>query len=198
MRIGILSLQGAIQVHEEHFRRLGVETHRVLRSEDFLTIDGLVLPGGESTTMFYLIQTLQLEKAIQDAFESIPFWGICAGSILMSSKLEDTNTDAGNPTLKLFPVHSKRNAYGRQLESFTDWITLQDGEKIQSTFIRAPSFVSWGKSVEVKAWYKDKAVYLENEKHMVTSFHPELSSDLRFHRRFLKKCEMNKESKLER
>ena len=187
----MLALQGAIQIHGEHFRRLGIATKNITLPKDLSKIDGLVLPGGESTTMFHLIKEFHMKEAIQELSTSIPFWGICAGAILMSSELEQSHNTNIEPFLKIFPVRTKRNAYGRQLESFSDYIQLKNGTKMEATFIRAPSFLSWEKGVEAKAYFQEQAVYLENEMHMVTSFHPELSSNSYFHKQFLKKCEIN-------
>lgn len=192
MHIGILALQGATEVHRSHFKCLNATTKSIRLPQDLSGIDGLVLPGGESTTMFHLIEEFQMKEAIKEISTSIPFLGVCAGAILMSSELEQSKDSGIESTLKIFPVRTKRNAYGRQLESFSAKINLKNGDFIETTFIRAPSFISWGESVRAEAHFKEDAVYLENDMHMITSFHPELSSNLYFHEHFLKKCEMNR------
>ena len=183
MVIGILALQGCIEPHVRHLKKLGAEVRLVRLATDFNGIRGLILPGGESTTMIRLAQSFGLWDSLKNQAEHIPYWGICAGSILMASEVENPSQDS----LGVMDLKVRRNAYGRQLESFQQDLLLNSGKKEQAVFIRAPKFVSWGTNTKVLASLKDEAVFLEEGKHMVSAFHPELTDSSWCHEFFLAK-----------
>ena len=181
MRIGVLALQGAFQLHQKHIEALGAEYVPVITSQDFLKIDGLILPGGESATMLKLIDAVGIQDTLTDFFKVKPVWGICAGAILMAKSVS-------NPAQKSFGVidiEIERNAYGRQLESQHE--TIEDYEVAS---IRAPKIVKVGKDIHVLAKRSGDPTWLEFQKLMVTTFHPEtnLSAPSPWHRRFLEYC----------
>lgn len=179
--IGILALQGCIEPHAKHLGAMGAEFRCVRLPKDLEGLGGLILPGGESTTMLRLAESFGLWDALKGS--DIPFWGVCAGSILMAMEVENpAQISLGKMDLKV-----RRNAYGRQLESFQGDVTLVDGKKESAVFIRAPKFMSWGASVKVVGTVGGEAVFLEQGKHMVTAFHPELTDSHWCHELFLKK-----------
>jgi 5'-phosphate synthase pdxT subunit len=179
--VGILALQGAVTQHAEHLRAIGAEPRFVYKTENLAGLDGLILPGGESTTMLKLAHELGMWEDLKIRAQEIPYWGICAGSILMARHVENPE----QPCLGVFDVNVRRNAYGRQLESFQGNVTL-GAEKEPAVFIRAPQFLSWGPNVKVAGTVDGKPVYLEEGRHCVTAFHPELTSSPWFHERFVR------------
>ncbi len=182
--IGILSLQGCVEPHAEHLKALGAEVRPIYKAADLIGIQGLILPGGESTTMLKLAQECGLWEPLRKSAEQIPFWGICAGSILMAKEVENPE----QPSLGVMDLKVRRNAYGRQVDSFQQNIELTEGrEDSPAVFIRAPKFVSWGKTVQVAGTVNGEAVFLDDGRHMVTAFHPELTSSHWCHERFLKR-----------
>lgn len=183
-RVGILALQGCVDPHAEHLKRLGADPVLVYRPSDLESVSGLILPGGESTTMLQLAKEWGLWEPLQRRAAEIPYWGICAGAILMASAVENPEQDC----LGVMHLRVLRNAYGSQLDSFQDKIELSSGaEDAPAVFIRAPRFLAWGKNVKVEGKVKGEAVYLEEGRHMVTAFHPELTDSLWCHARFLKR-----------
>ncbi len=185
MKVGILALQGAVEPHKAHLKALGCEpieirTRSQLENSD---VAGLILPGGESSTMLRLLNTFGMKEALQSFAARKPVWGICAGSILMARSVE-------NPAQESFgfiDLDVRRNAYGRQLDSFT---TELAGMK-QAAFIRAPQFRRIGPGVKVLASYKGEPVWIEEGKHMASSFHPELAWEKPspLHRAFVEKLQ---------
>ena len=182
--IGILALQGAVEPHEKHFHALGLKTLRVRQAKDLERVQGLVLPGGESTTMLHLLRVFAMVDPLVARAREIPFWGICAGAILMARELEGASRGPGQFSLGIMDFSVERNAYGRQLESFTDDVLLTGGQRESSTFIRAPRFRSWGKGVKVLGERAGEPVFLGEGRHLVSAFHPELSTNLFFHEQF--------------
>lgn len=180
--IGILALQGAYAVHAEHLGKLGHEARFVYKPRDLDGIQGLILPGGESTTMLKLAQELQLWEPLKGLAERIPFWGICAGSILMAREVENPR----QPSLGVMDLKVRRNAYGRQVDSFQGTVDVE-GKPEPAVFIRAPKFLDWGSGVRVLGKVAGEAAYLDDGRHMVTAFHPELTSSSWCHERFLAK-----------
>lgn len=165
-KIGVLALQGCVEPHRKHIEALGAELVEVRRAQDFKDISGLILPGGESTTMLKLIEHFQIWDVLIEYAEKIPYWGICAGSILMALRVSNPK----QKSLGLMHLDVERNSYGRQVDSFE--------EKINSypvSFIRAPLLKKLGKACQVKASTKGNPVWVTEGKHMVTTFHPELS-----------------------
>lgn len=180
MSVGILALQGAIEAHEQHLKKLGVKTRLVKTAEDLTDLRGLILPGGESTTMSKLAKQFGLWDPLREV--KFPCWGVCAGSILMARTVENPTQDS----LGLMDIHVRRNAYGRQMESFEGEL-LVDGKPEAAVFIRAPKFVSWGAKVQVRGSVNNEAAFLDDGKHMVTAFHPELTHSSWCHELFLKR-----------
>ena len=172
--IGVLSIQGSFEEHKNAVSSLGIETVLVKTKEDFEKIDALILPGGESTTMYSLIKEYDLEKLLIDRIkEGMKVLGTCAGMILLSKNI-----------LGLIDIKVDRNAYGRQLDSFKTEIEFQD-KNIEAIFIRAPKITSFGSNVEVLAKFEDNPVLLKQGNILVASFHPELTDDRTIYEYFL-------------
>jgi 5'-phosphate synthase pdxT subunit len=184
-RIGVLALQGAFAAHASVLARLGVDTREVRTTEDLEQCDALVMPGGESTTMSKLLETSQifdpLGKRIADG---MPVFGTCAGMILLAGEVEDPRSD--QRSLGALDISVRRNAYGRQVDSFETEISLRGlSPAYHAVFIRAPRITRCGKGVEVLAEHDGVAVLVCSGAVMAASFHPELTDDDRVHRMFL-------------
>ncbi len=184
MKIGVLALQGAFREHIEALHQLGVEAVEVRLPEQLEGLDGFIIPGGESTAIGKLAAKYGLQEAIRRyAEEGKPVYGSCAGMILLSN---DVGRD--QPLLGVMNVKVERNAFGRQLDSFETGIHIPalGDEPFPGVFIRAPKIESVGEGVEVLAKLEDGTPVAARQNNMlVTAFHPELTSDLRFHRYFL-------------
>lgn len=182
MKIGVLALQGAFAEHEAMLRGFGVETVPVRQPEHLGGVAGLVLPGGESTTMRKLIERWGLREPILDlAARGAPILGTCAGLILLATNIDDGD----EPVFGLLDVSVKRNAFGRQLDSFEAEldVPLLGDAAVHAVFIRAPIVTSVGEEVEVMARLEDgSAVAVRQRNVMATAFHPELAGEARFHR----------------
>lgn len=191
MRVGILALQGAFIEHAQMLTRIGVQPMEVRLPEHLKGLDGLIIPGGESTTMGLLAQERGLLQPLRDfARSGRPFWGTCAGMILMAKEILDGIS--GQPTLELMDIAVRRNAFGRQVDSFeVDLMVPVLGEPpFHAVFIRAPVIEKVGTGVEVLASLEDgTAVAVREGNLMATAFHPELTRDERFHRYFLELAE---------
>jgi 5'-phosphate synthase pdxT subunit len=173
MRIGILAVQGNFREHAAMLRRLGAEAVEVRKPEQLEGLDGLVVPGGESTTFVRLMRLYGLEDAIR-AFQQ-PVLGTCAGLIVLD-----------RDHLGLVDVEVARNAYGRQVSSFEADLELAgDDEPLRGVFIRAPRVTAAGDGVEVLAKLDDEPVLLRQGRFLVATFHPELTDDTRVHELFL-------------
>ncbi len=172
MTIGVLAVQGNFREHTAMLRRLGAEVVEVRLPEELDGLDGLVIPGGESTAIGRLIRLYGLEEAIRQFRGAI--FGTCAGMILL-----DRNH------LGLVDLEVDRNAYGRQVASFETDLELGDGEPLRGVFIRAPRVREAGPEVEVLAEHAGEPVLLRQGRFLVASFHPELTDDTRVHERFL-------------
>lgn len=173
MKIGILAVQGDFREHAAMLRRLGAEAVEVRKPEQLAELDGLVIPGGESTAIMRLIRLYGLEEALK-GFER-PVFGTCAGMILL-----------GRDHLGLMDVGVRRNAYGRQVASFEADLALEgESEPLRGVFIRAPRIADVGPGVEVLAEHDGEPVLLREGRFLVASFHPELTDDTRVHERFL-------------
>jgi len=184
MLVGVLALQGAFREHEVILKRCGVDTVQVRLPHHLDKIDGLVIPGGESTTMGKLLNEYQLFQPIKEkAGRGMPIFGTCAGLIMLAKDIAVSN----QPRLGLMDIVVERNAFGRQLESFeADIKILELGlEKFKAIFIRAPYIVSVGKDVKVLANYEEKIVCASQGRFLAAAFHPELTEDTRLHRYFL-------------
>jgi 5'-phosphate synthase pdxT subunit len=173
MRIGILAVQGDFREHAAMLRRLGAEAVEVRKPEQLENLDGLVIPGGESTAIMRLIRIYGLEDALRRFAR--PVFGTCAGMIVL-----------GRDQLGLVDVAVRRNAYGRQVASFeTDLELAGEDEPLRGVFIRAPRVAEVGSGVEVLAAHEGEPVLLREGRFLVASFHPELTEDTRVHERFL-------------
>ncbi len=191
MKIGVLALQGDFREHVQMLRVLGVDAHEVRKREELEGLDGLIIPGGESTTMGKLAREYELIEPIRSMVErGKPVWGTCAGMIVLAK-------DVGmrQPLVGLMDVQVKRNAFGRQVDSFETDLDVPALEKpsngsgphpFHAIFIRAPLIEQVGPGVEVLAKLEDGTVVAARQGNlMVTSFHPELTGDTRFHRYFI-------------
>lgn len=187
MKIGVLALQGAFIEHIGILKQLGVKAEEV-RLPAELDVDGLIIPGGESTTMLNLMRSFNLVAPLRElARTGCPVWGTCAGLICLAKGASNSG-NSGMETLSLMDIDVRRNAFGRQIDSFETELTVPAlGRKpFPGVFIRAPIIDRVGAQVEVLARLPDGVpVAARQEKMLVTSFHPELTRDVRFHRYFL-------------
>jgi 5'-phosphate synthase pdxT subunit len=173
MKIGVLAVQGNFREHAAMLRRLGADVVEVRKPEELSGLDGLVVPGGESTTFMRLMRLYGLDEAIRD-FEP-PILGTCAGMIVLD-----------RDHLGLADVQVDRNAYGRQVASFEADLSLAGEEKpLRGVFIRAPRVGELGDDVEVLAEYEGEPVLVRDGRILVAAFHPELTEDTRVHELFL-------------
>jgi pyridoxal 5'-phosphate synthase pdxT subunit len=183
VRIGILAVQGDVAAHAEQLRRLRLDTLEVRTEAQLKMCDGLVLPGGESTTQLQFLQEEGLLQAIR-AFASTgrAIFGTCAGAILLAKRVQNPVQDS----LGLLDVTIVRNAYGRQMSSEVSLgaTTLKEG-LMEMVFIRAPIIESVGPSVEVLATYDGNATLVQSRNILAATFHPELTDDLTVHTQFL-------------
>ncbi len=187
MRVGVLALQGAFIEHENILARIGVEPVEVRLPGELEGLDGLILPGGESTTIGQVAERWGLLEPIRAfARSGRPLWGTCAGMILMAKEVVDGVS--GQPRLELMDVMVRRNAFGRQVDSFEVGLEVPalGEEPFHAVFIRAPRIERVGKEVEILARLEDGAVVAVRQGNLLaTAFHPELTDDDRFHRYFL-------------
>lgn len=177
MRIAILALQGAFAEHEQMLHRLGVETFEIRQLADWQAEkDGLIIPGGESTTQMKLLRELQLEEPVKTAIQQgLPVFGTCAGLIMLSDS-----------HLATMQIEARRNAYGRQLGSFhTEQDIPEIGENIPMTFIRAPYINKVYGEARALVEVDGHIVAARQGNQLVTAFHPELNDDTRIHEYFL-------------
>jgi 5'-phosphate synthase pdxT subunit len=173
MRIGVLALQGNFREHAAMLRRLGADVVEVRKADELGNLDGLVVPGGESTTFLRLMRLYGLDEAIRD-FEQ-PMLGTCAGMIVLDRH-----------HLGLVDIEVDRNAYGRQVASFeTDLGLAGDDAPLRGVFIRAPRVREVGPAVEVLAEHDGEPVLVRQGRFLAASFHPELTEDTRVHELFL-------------
>lgn len=182
MRIGVLALQGAFREHLDTLRVIGVEGVRVRQPDDLEGVSGLILPGGESTTMRQLVERWGLRQPILDlAASGAPLFGTCAGMILLASAI----AGGEEPVFPLLDVTVQRNAFGRQLDSFEGdlVVPILGDDPVHGVFIRAPIVDRVGPDVTVLARLDDGRVVAVRERNILaTAFHPELAGETRFHR----------------
>jgi 5'-phosphate synthase pdxT subunit len=184
--VGVLAIQGDFAEHRKSLEQLGVEVKEVRLPEQLDEIDGLIVPGGESTTIVQLIDIYKMREKLRERIldEQMPTWGTCAGMIVMAGEL----TDHRPTPLSLMDTVVSRNAFGRQVDSFESDLDVNgmDGPPYRAVFIRAPVFVSVGESVEVLASLDDGRPVAVKQGHMLaTAFHPELTDDARMHKLFV-------------
>lgn len=186
MKIGILALQGAFLEHKQALERLGVSCIEIRQKKDLASIDGIILPGGESTVQSKLLRSLDLFTPIQSMInQGLPVLATCAGLILLAQNITPDQTHH----LATLPVTVKRNAYGRQLGSFSTTGTVGDLKEFPLTFIRAPYITQIGEDVEILSTIDQKIVGVKYKNQIGLAFHPEMTDDLRIHKEFLKLVE---------
>lgn len=185
--VGVLALQGAVAEHVAALRGLGVEAREVRHASDCEGLDGLLIPGGESTTLEKLVRRFGIDEAIRlGVGRGMAVWGTCAGMILIASEIE--GAIEGQTGLSLFPMRVRRNAFGRQLASCEVDLEVPSlvGGSFPAVFIRAPvASAVLDSAVETLACFEGQAVALRYRRLMATSFHPELTGDSRLHKAFL-------------
>ena len=189
MKIGILALQGAFLEHEKVLDKLGVESVELRNLEDFQkhqsSLSGLILPGGESTVMGKLLRDQQMLTPLREAIlNGLPVFGTCAGLILLARQI----TSQEESHLATMDILVERNAYGRQLGSFYTEADCKGVGNIPMTFIRGPIIREVDKDVDVLAIVNDQIVAAREKNMLVTSFHPELTNDVRLHQYFIDMC----------
>lgn len=183
MKIGVLALQGAFREHKQAFERLGCEVVEVRLPQQLAGLAGVVIPGGESTTMARLMRDYGLDVSLKAFYaDGGALWGTCAGAIALATELVGF---PAQPRLGLLDIAVARNAYGRQIASFETDIEVAGLGPFRALFIRAPRIVRTGPSVTVCATYAGDPVMVQGERLLATVFHPELSGDDRIHRYFL-------------
>ncbi len=184
MRVGVLALQGAFIEHEHKLQALAVEPVEVRMPEDLLGLDGLIIPGGESTTIGKLATAYGLVEPLRDFAQHKPTWGTCAGMIFLA---KDIGIDR-QPILGVMDITVNRNAFGRQIDSFERDLVMPalGAQPYHAIFIRAPIVTRAGDGVEVLATLDDGRIVAVRQRHLLaTAFHPELTDDLRLHRLFV-------------
>ena len=189
MKIGILALQGAFEEHAKVLEKLGVVSVEIRNLDDFQQVQsdlsGLILPGGESTTMGKLLRDQQMLIPIREAILSgLPVFGTCAGLILLAKEIVSQEESH----LATMDIVVERNAYGRQLGSFYTEAECKGVGQIPMTFIRGPIITSVGEGVEILATVDNQIVAAQEQNMLVTSFHPELTDDARLHQYFINMC----------
>ncbi|MBE3556538.1 MAG: pyridoxal 5'-phosphate synthase glutaminase subunit PdxT [Firmicutes bacterium] len=184
MRVGVLALQGDVSEHIDLLRQLGAESFEVRSAQQVATLDGLILPGGESTTIAQLMRYYGIETAIQEAYaRGLALYGTCAGLILLAKRIEGRK----DGSLALLDVTAVRNGFGRQINSFEADLSIPVlGEPpFRAVFIRAPYVRDPGPDVEILARYEERIVAVRSDRLLASAFHPELSGDPRMHAYFL-------------
>ncbi|MFC1904171.1 pyridoxal 5'-phosphate synthase glutaminase subunit PdxT [Chloroflexota bacterium] len=185
MKVGVLALQGAFIEHISVMQQLGVEALAVRLPDELNGLDGLIIPGGESTAILKLMQNFSLIQPLRELAQAgLPILGTCAGMVCLAKKVSDRELD----TLSVMDIVVRRNAFGRQVDSFEAELSMPIlGDKpFPAVFIRAPFIEKAGPQVEILAHLPDGAAVAARQGKLVASaFHPELTSDLRFHSYFL-------------
>lgn len=186
MKVGVLALQGDVREHVSSLIACGVDPSTVRRSSEIDQIDALVLPGGESTTIAQLSEVFGIYDQIKSRIaDGMPVYGSCAGMILLANEILDAKV--GQKTFGGLNITVRRNAFGRQVDSFESDISFKDGSSdlIRAVFIRAPWVEKVGEDVEVLATVDAHPVAVRSKTLLATSFHPELTGDHRIHRYFI-------------
>lgn len=184
MRVGVFALQGDVREHLQLLTSIGVESIEVRNSEQLASVDGLILPGGESTTISKLIDIFGLrDDLLAYVSKGNPVYGTCAGMIMLANQVLDAA--AGQQSLEAMDISVRRNAFGSQLDSFEASIEF-DGAPVNVAFIRAPIVERVGENVQILSQLSDGAVVAVREGNLLaTSFHPELTGDSSVHKYFL-------------
>lgn len=185
-RVGVLALQGDFDAHRKALERAGAEATEVRTAAELNDVDGLVIPGGESSTMLNLLNGTGLLEPLREFGQGKPIFGTCAGAILLAAEVSNPVQES----LGLMDITVERNAYGRQLDSRIVRLSPDDGrlnEELEAVFIRAPIIRRVGDAVRVLARYNGDPVLIEGGRHLVATFHPELTNDTAVHRLFVEK-----------
>jgi 5'-phosphate synthase pdxT subunit len=189
-RVGILALQGDFEAHSKALERAGAEPVLVRTAEDLKSIDGLVIPGGESTTILKLLDFMDLKEPLREFAREKPVFGTCAGAILLAKEVRNPEQES----FGLIDLTVERNGYGRQIDSRvasihpgSDLEKRAGGGDMEAVFIRAPIIRRAGPDVSILAEYEGDPVLVEQGKHLVATFHPELTQDSRVHKLFVGK-----------
>jgi 5'-phosphate synthase pdxT subunit len=181
--VGILALQGDFEAHAKAVEKAGARAIEVRSRDEMEQCDGLILPGGESSTMLKLLDYENLLEPLREFGARKPIYGTCAGAILLAKHVSHPE----QTSLGLMDIDVERNGYGRQIDSRIAKLDMNGDGSFEAVFIRAPIIRRAGEGVHVIAKYNGDPVWAEQGKHMVTTFHPELTGDERVHRRFLEK-----------
>lgn len=181
-KVGILALQGAVSPHIDIYSALGVSAVEVKSSSDLFSVERLIIPGGESTTMLHLIKKSGLWDSLVEFSKKNPVWGICAGSILIAKEVSNPSQDS----FGFINITAQRNFYGSQRESFSDdvFFPLCDSRR-KVDFIRAPKLTALSKDVEILGTYHNTPVFFKQNKILASSFHIELTQEPLLHKYFL-------------
>ena len=190
--VGVLALQGDFDKHLSHLYSVGVNGKLVRNKSELSAVDGLIIPGGESTTMTKLIKSFSLEEPLAEFVKTKPVMGTCAGLILLSNQ-NDTDRVIGFGAIN---IELKRNGFGRQLDSFSADIALEftNGNPFHALFIRAPRILKSGEDVISLATFEGETVMARNSNVLVTTFHPELTDSLAVHKYFINQLLLSKEN----
>jgi 5'-phosphate synthase pdxT subunit len=186
-QIGVLALQGDVREHLAALDSAGADGIAVRRSRELKALDGIVIPGGESTTIGRLLEVFDVLEPLRDAVhDGLPAFGSCAGMILLASEILDGRDD--QPLLQGLDITVRRNAFGRQVDSFESEVDVEGvpGGPVHAVFIRAPIVERAGKDVQVLAEVGGRSVAVRDARRLATAFHPELSGDARMHAMFVK------------
>lgn len=188
MKIGVLALQGAVREHANSLRSCGVEPVLVLYPQQLSEVQGLIIPGGESTTVGkLLIKYEMLEPLAELGRKGLPIFGTCTGLILLAKEIIGST----QPRLGLMDIEVERNAFGRQISSFEGDIPIPElgPEPFHAVFIRAPYITKVGQGVQILARLDEKILFARERNLLAAAFHPELTKDLRIHQYFMEMCE---------
>lgn len=191
VKVGVLAVQGDFEAHQRALQRAGATAVQVRTSADLEQVDGLIIPGGESTTMLRVLDEEGLLEPLRQFGASKPVFGTCAGAILLASEV----LHPPQRSLGLMDLTVERNAYGRQIDSRIASIEVE-GQPAEAVFIRAPIIRRTGPETHVLAEYLGAPVLVESGRHMAATFHPELSNDVRIHQRFVEKVTENEISRV--
>lgn len=186
MRVGVLALQGDFECHQAVLSKLGVDALPVRKPNDLEACRGLIIPGGESTTLVKLLKESGLYKQLPKYASRFPIFGTCAGLILIATKVINNPVES----IPLLNVTVQRNAYGGQIESFTDTIQLKLGKKsydVEGVFIRAPKIIEIGEGVISLGYHHNDIILVEKDNILAATFHPELTDSTVIHKYFLEK-----------
>ena len=188
MKIGVLALQGNFKEHIEMLKKCSVETKEIRMPSDLDDCDGLIIPGGESTTIGKLMRKYKLDRKIKNKHnKGMPIFGTCAGAILLANEI----TDSKQPKLGLMDISIERNSYGRQIDSFEADIEINSLGRFKGIFIRAPVIKKIYNGVEVLSEHDGEAILVKNGTILAATFHPELTDDVKVHNLFIEMVKQN-------